>query len=252
MERDIETESKVQDYYEVASADCLLLEELIDRDGRLVHRAIRSDQRIALAQNSLVLKYRRSLYETSSLVVSYEPESAYQVDCSRGYLGIKVIDKIKFAANKLILGLSGLVTEWPSDIDSTPELNFSVFYRNSESYSFQGPLFFVNHSCRPNCSYETIRGKNGFVSIKSLRDVNEGEEITVLYGKNYFGSNKEFCLCPFKEDHQPKAINALPCAPLKGKRSGKSFSKCVVLTESTDSNNVSNSLIEQKNSLLKI
>ena len=162
MERDIEIESKVQDYYEVASADWLLLEELVDRDGRLVHRAIRSDQRIALAQNSLVLKYMRNLYENSSLVVSYEPESAYQENCNRGYVGIKVIAKIKFAANQLILGLSGIVTECPSDIDSTPELNFSVFYRNSESYSLQGTLSFVNHSCRLNCRYEAIRGKRWF------------------------------------------------------------------------------------------
>ena len=124
-ERYIEIESKVQDYYEVASADWLLLEELIDRDGRLVHRAIRSDQRIALAQNSLVLKYMRNLYETSSLVVSYKPETAYQEDCSRGYLGIKV--RLNLLLQKLVLGLSGLVTECPSDIDSTAELNFSVF-----------------------------------------------------------------------------------------------------------------------------
>ena len=188
----------------------------------------------------------RNLYETSSLVVSYEPETAYQEDRSRAYLGIKVIAKIKFAANKLILGLSGLVTECPSDIDSTPELNFSVFYLNSEFYLLQGPLSFVNHSCRPKCRYETIRGKDGFVSIRTLRDVNEGEKITVSYEKSYFGSNKVFCLCPFKEDHQSKAISALPCAPLKGTRSGKSFSKCVVLTESTDSNNVSSSLIDHK------
>ena len=183
----------------------------------------------------------RNLYETSSLVVSYEPETAYQEDCSRAYLGIKVIANIKFAANKLILGLSGLVTECPSDIDSTPELNFSVFYRNSEFYLLQGPLSFVNHSCHPKCRYETIRGKDGFVSIRTLRDVNEGEMITVSYEKSYFGSNKVFCLCPFKEDHRSTAINALPCAPLKGTRTGKSFSKCVVLTESTDSNNVSSS-----------
>ena len=188
----------------------------------------------------------RNLYETSSLVVSYEPETAYQEDCSRAYLGIKVIAKIKFAANKLILGLSGFVTECPGDIDSTPELNFSVFYRNSEFYLLQGPLSFVNYSCRPKCRYETIRGKDGFVSIRTLRDVNEGEKITVSYEKSYFGSNKVFCLCPFKEDHQSKAISALPCAPLKGTRSGKSFSKCVVLTESTDSNNVSSSLIDHK------
>ena len=134
----------------------------------------------------MVLKYMRNLYETSSLLVSYEPESAYQEDYNRGYLGIKVTAKVKFAANKLILGLSGIVTECPSDIDSSPELNFSVFYRNSESYSLQGPLSFVNHSCRPNCRYETLRGKDGVVLIRTLRDVNEGEEISFVWKKLFW------------------------------------------------------------------
>ena len=40
MNESHEIECKVQEYYEVASADWILLEELIDRDSRAVHRAI--------------------------------------------------------------------------------------------------------------------------------------------------------------------------------------------------------------------
>ena len=127
MNESHEIECKVQEYYEVASADWILLEELIDRDGSAVHRAVRSDQRIAIDEGSYVLKYIRNLYETSIQFVKYEADNTYQEDISRGYLGIKVISKQLIPANKLILGLSGVVTDCPADIDNKPELNFSVF-----------------------------------------------------------------------------------------------------------------------------
>ena len=74
--------------------------------------------------------------------------------------------------------------------------------------------------------------------MKSRRSQLRMEKTISVLTKNF--------VCPFKEDHQSKAINALPSAPLKGTRSGKSFYKCDVLTESTDSNNVSSSLLDHK------
>ena len=223
MNESHEIECKVQDYYEVASADWILLEEPIDTDGRAVHRAIRSDQRIAIEDGCYVLKYIRNLYKTSVQFVKYEPDNTYQEDISRGYLGIKVLSEQLIPANKLNLGLSGVVTDCPADIDNKPELNFSVFYRNFESFSLQGLLSFVNHSCRPNCTYETPKDRDGVVFIRSLREVNEGEEITVSYGKNYFGKNREFCMCPFKEDHISKSLDTIISAPAKRTHSGNFF-----------------------------
>ena len=90
MNESHEIECRVQEYYEVASADWILLEELIDRDGCAFHRAIRSDQRRATDEGSCVLKYIRSLYESSVQFVKYEPGNTYQEDIS-GYLWNKGI-----------------------------------------------------------------------------------------------------------------------------------------------------------------
>ena len=138
--------------------------------------------------------------------------------------GIKVLSKQIIPAKKLIfLGLSGVVTDCPADFDNKLELNFSVFYSNSESFSLQDPLSFVNHSFCPNCSYETPKGRDGVVYIRILREINEGEEITVSYGKKYFGKNREFCMCPFKEDQKSESLDTIFSAPAKRTRSGKFF-----------------------------
>ena len=82
----------------------------------------------------------------------------------------------------------------------------------------------MNHSCRPNCKYETSKGKDGTVFIRTLTNINKGDEVTVSYGKNYFGRNKEFCMCPFTEEHQSKDIDKIFTALTRSTRSGKIFS----------------------------
>ena len=45
-------ETNVQDYFEVASVDWMLLDELIDKGRVSSHRAIRLDQRVEVSKNS--------------------------------------------------------------------------------------------------------------------------------------------------------------------------------------------------------
>jgi SET domain-containing protein len=53
---------------------------------------------------------------------------------------------------------------------------------------------YVNHSCRPNCEAELVRGK---MMYRALRNIPGGAELTAHYGKNYkhlyFG--KTGCRC---------------------------------------------------------
>jgi SET domain-containing protein len=42
---------------------------------------------------------------------------------------------------------------------------------------------FINHSCRPNCEIEIVRGR---VFILAKRAIKEGEELAYDYGKDYF------------------------------------------------------------------
>jgi histone-lysine N-methyltransferase SUV420H len=58
---------------------------------------------------------------------------------------------------------------------------------------FLGPARFANHDCDANGSL-TTRGNEG-MSVVAMRDIHEGEEITVSYGEDYFGIDNCECLC---------------------------------------------------------
>ncbi|KAK6975087.1 hypothetical protein R3P38DRAFT_3238252 [Favolaschia claudopus] len=50
-----------------------------------------------------------------------------------------------------------------------------------------GPIRFVNHHCHPNAVFEEIRrGCHNTIIIKTVRDIEEGEEVTVDYGGDFF------------------------------------------------------------------
>ena len=104
----VENETNIQEYFEVASTDWILLDELIDKGIEKSHRAVRSDQRIAINKNSALFSYMRNLYLTSLTTVSYERETSYLEDMDRGYVGVKVVAKLNISGNRLIPGLAGL------------------------------------------------------------------------------------------------------------------------------------------------
>ena len=118
-------ETNVQDYFEVASVDWMLLDESIDKDGVRSHRAIRLNQRVEVWENSELYKYMKNFYVTSFSFVSYGKELLYAEDEKRGYCGFKIIAKNEFNVGEIIPGLKGIVAPCPQDIDDTPELNYS-------------------------------------------------------------------------------------------------------------------------------
>ena len=97
----------------------------------------------------------RTLYLISLTTVSYERETSYLEDMNRGYVGVEYNSKFNISGNRLIPGLAGIVSSCPFNIGDTPDLNYLFFFRELANLSLQGPLSFVNHSCRPNCRYET-------------------------------------------------------------------------------------------------
>jgi SET domain-containing protein len=53
---------------------------------------------------------------------------------------------------------------------------------------------YINHSCKPNCEPNIVRGK---VFIDALRSIKPGEELTYDYGEEYFDQYlKGVCRCP--------------------------------------------------------
>ena len=73
-----------------------------------------------------------------------------------------------------------------------PDLNFSngVSQRTGVSYFIVGPARFLNHDCDSNASLIPW-GCSG-ISVAAKRRIHPGEEITVSYGKKFFG---EGCQC---------------------------------------------------------
>lgn len=42
---------------------------------------------------------------------------------------------------------------------------------------------YINHSCRPNCEPEIVKGR---IFIDAIKNITAGEELTYNYGKEYF------------------------------------------------------------------
>ena len=160
-----EIEHMVQEYYEVASTDWVLLEKYVDSDGARSHRAIGNDERIRCSSKSALHKYMDELYQVSLNFVSYEKDLRFSEDSSRGYCGYKVVAKKNFQVGEIIPGLHGVLASCPENINF--KLNFSVVNINKVSYSLQGPLSFVNHSCRSNCKYKQKKRCGFSISMQS-------------------------------------------------------------------------------------
>lgn len=108
--------------------------------------------------------------------------------CARRF--IKKGEEIKHLSGTLV----SMTHEEELDLGLTRK-DFSIVMssrRKAPSF-FLGPARFANHDCDANGSL-TTRGNEG-MSVVAMRDIHEGEEITVSYGEDYFGVDNCECLC---------------------------------------------------------
>jgi histone-lysine N-methyltransferase SUV420H len=101
---------------------------------------------------------------------------------------------------KYLCGVRIILTEDEADGLDQRGQNFSIINttRNKATSLFLGPARFSNHDCNANARLVTT-GSSG-VRVLSIRDIKVGEDITVNYGKGYFGDNNCECLCKTCED----------------------------------------------------
>lgn len=82
--------------------------------------------------------------------------------------------------------------------------------RTNKSSVFLGPARFVNHNCQANARLSAI-GANE-IGVTATKPIDEGEEITVVYGQHYFGLDNRECLCrTCKKDVQGTQVSMATC-----------------------------------------
>ena len=130
------------------------------------------------------------------------PDCPWEVTTTNRYTVITheaaVVARRDIKKGETINYLCGTLVEMTAEEEQHLDLtrrDFSIVTssRSKRTSLFLGPARFANHDCKANARLTTT-GSWG-MSVVAVRAIDEGEEITVTYGENYFGENNCECLC---------------------------------------------------------
>ncbi|KAI9350432.1 hypothetical protein BD770DRAFT_394492 [Pilaira anomala] len=156
----------------------------------------------------LALKNQKQIQEfiqhMKRYLYMYMPNAGYEVGDTRRYGGNgRRVEACLVATKDWHVGdemrlLTGMIACLdPKDDAELKKGNrdFSVMWSTRKNCSclFLGPARFANHDCDSNCKFISL-GQNS-ITFKVVKDIKLGEEITVYYGKHYFGENNCECRC---------------------------------------------------------
>ncbi|KAI5361834.1 Putative SET domain, AT hook, DNA-binding, histone-lysine N-methyltransferase Suv4-20/Set9 [Septoria linicola] len=79
------------------------------------------------------------------------------------------------------------------ELSNNTDFSIVITSRRKRPSLFLGPARFANHDCNSNARLQT-KGAHG-IHIIARKNIVAGEEITVTYGKDYFGEDNCECLC---------------------------------------------------------
>lgn len=139
----------------------------------------------------------------------YLPECPFEVTTTNRYTitdhEASITARRKIDAREEIKYLTGVQVAMTEQQEEKLELerkDFSLVIssRKKTRSLFLGPARFANHDCDANARLST-KGYDG-MQVVAVKPIEQGEEITVSYGEDYFGNDNEECLCRTCENRQ--------------------------------------------------
>lgn len=96
---------------------------------------------------------------------------------------------------KYLSGIQVVITPQEEEEMTKRKKDFSIVVssRNKCASLFMGPARFANHDCDANA--RLVITSQSTIEIFASKNIEQGDEITVTYGENYFGEDNCECLC---------------------------------------------------------
>ena len=110
---------------------------------------------------------------------------------------LKITAQDSISSSQVIKGLVGTMIGLNKEkADRLVKANkaISLVHLNQHLCFFLGLACFVNHDCEPNAKLEADFSRL-LITVRAIKNIKSGQEITVEYGKNYFRLGNKECLC---------------------------------------------------------